>query len=254
LAKGIKQMTSSNNDTRKNANPFLPDKAADLVDLLGLIPHPEGGFFLEVFRSGATPMASRGQTDYKVENAKKDLVETLGRETKRPDGNTKRNALTSIFWCPTLKSPVQPLTQNVSDHVHYYQGGLPFEYNIFNPETKELKAVILGPDILNGHVLQLPVAGGMWKFGRILASYNDGVEDERKLISADYSLIAEAVGPGFDFHDFRFIQASEVDVAVSDEAIRATLKAFVHRASSMQEIDEHYTHEEAQQARQSQRL
>lgn len=45
---------------------------SELRTQLGLIPHPEGGCFLETFRSGSTPMSSRGQTDLNV--PERDLV------------------------------------------------------------------------------------------------------------------------------------------------------------------------------------
>lgn len=103
-------------------NSYLPDTAAELVELLGLIPHPEGGFFLETHRSGSEPMSSRGQTDFSVPSHC--LVETTGRDDCRPDRSKFRNCLTSIYWVPTKKSPSLPLVENLSDHVHYYQGGL----------------------------------------------------------------------------------------------------------------------------------
>lgn len=240
-----------------SANAFLPEKAVDLVERLGLIPHPEGGFFLETFRSGSIPMSSQGQTNYNV-SERKDLVTTTGRERARPDGNCQRNALTSIYWCPTLKSPIQPLVQNDSDHVHYYQGGLPFEYFVYDTESKELQSFILGPDITHGHVLQFPVRGERsWKCGRILASYNDTVTDATRKIAADYSLIAEAVGPGFDFHDFRFVQEIDVDQILGqseDTSVRNLLKSFLQRKQTMEEISEHYTEKDVQQSLKEQRI
>ena len=247
-----------------DSNTFLPKTIAELVDLLGLIPHPEGGFFLETFRSGSTPMASRGQSDYDV--PAKDLVTTIGRETQRPDGNVQRNALTSIYWCPTVKSPTMWMVCNTSDHVHYYQGGLPFEYHLFNVDTQELQKTILGPSIRHGHVLQLPVSGGsVWKCGRLLTQHfhnhnndNDQVpqDDDRHhhRIEADYSLIGEAVGPGFDFHDFRFVQEAEVDTVVQNEGVRSFMKSFLRQTMSVAEIDDHYADSNAKQVRTLERI
>jgi len=101
-------------------------------------------------------MSSRGQTDLGV--SERDLVEVPGRKDCRPDRDARRNCLTSIYWVPTNDSPRLPLTINRSDHVHYYQGGKPFEYTTYNPITKEIQVQILGPDLLNGHVLQFPGA------------------------------------------------------------------------------------------------
>ena len=113
-----------------------------LVAKLGLIPHPEGGYFLETWRSGSVPMSSRGQTDFgalatKTGEVNADLVVAAGREPRRPDGDARRNALTSIFWMPTKSSPTLRLAVNLSDHVHYYQGGLPFRYHLLSFSTDD---------------------------------------------------------------------------------------------------------------------
>lgn len=90
--------------------------AETLVKKLGLIPHPEGGFFLETHRSGSIPMTTKGQTDLNVPSD--DLVLT-SRTDRRPDHNGHRNALTSIYWMPTSSSKLC-LVVNRSDIVHYY--------------------------------------------------------------------------------------------------------------------------------------
>ena len=90
--------------------------AAGMVKALGLVPHPEGGFFLETWRTGAAPMTTMGQTAL---DAPCGLVVTDDRPDMRPDKDTRRNALTSIFWMPTRASPKLMLARNTSDHVHY---------------------------------------------------------------------------------------------------------------------------------------
>jgi len=213
---------------------FLPGSVSDLVEQLGLIPHPEGGFFKETHRSGSTPMTSRGQTDFDVEP--QSLVQTTGRENNRPDNNNKRNCLTSIFWVPNAESPIQPLVANVSDHVHYYQGGLPFQYHIYNPTKKTpVRSVTLGPDISNGQVLQIPVVTGEWKCGRLLLDDTRGIE-------ADYSLIAEAVGPGFDHYDFHYVQEEELVNSQPSDEVLEQLKPFIYQPKTTkdEEFDEAY--------------
>jgi uncharacterized protein len=212
--------------------------SSDLQTQLGLIPHPEGGFFLETFRSGSVPMTSRGQTDLDVPSW--DLVDAPSRAGNRPDGDIRRNCLTSIYWVPTTESPLLLLATNLSDHVHYYQGGKPFEYIIYNPKTKSIQVSILGPDIVNGHVLQLAVQGGMWKCGRLL-------DQELPEITADYCIIAEAVAPGFDLHDFSFISPTSLEV-VDDPTVQELLWPFLYAHKSAlvstedqnQAFDSHY--------------
>ena len=159
---------------------------------------------METYRSGSIPMSSKGQTNMQCDNPFKNLVAADGRESRRPDGDIRRNAITSIHWVPTLNSPKLCIGVNLSDHIHYYQGGLPFEYFLVDPSTGDLTRIILGPDLANGHKLQVPVQGGVWKCGWIYLG--DGDEQKaRQEYNADFCLIGEAVGPGFDFHDFIWI-------------------------------------------------
>ena len=102
-------------------------KKKDFVKALDLIPHPEGGYFRETHRSGATPMASRGKTD-----STGDLVKTSG-------GNA-RNTMTSIYY---LIEEYQGLVCNKSDHVHYFHYGCTVLYHIVNPSTGEYYVCLL---------------------------------------------------------------------------------------------------------------
>ena len=174
------------------------DSASNVVAGLGLVPHPEGGFFLETFRSGCAPMSTMGQSGYSCDS--KDLVTTS--RSSRPDGKAERNCMTSIYWMPTLASPRLWLAVNSSDHVHYYHGGAPFEYILV--EDGLLRRVVLGPDFSKGQRMQVAVKGGTWKAGRLCTLKSGG---------ADYCLIGEAVAPGFDFHDFSWISADKVKAA-----------------------------------------
>jgi predicted cupin superfamily sugar epimerase len=218
-------------------NAYLPSTAAELVVLLNLIPHPEGGFFLETFRSGTVPMSSNGQTNVAC-NAKNLVVTVDGR---------RRNCLSSIYWLPTLKSPIQPLVCNESDHVHYYQGGLPMEYIHYDPATQVLATTIVGPDVVHGHVLQHPIRGGTWKCGRLMASYLEA-------IPAEYSLIAEAVGPAFDFHDFHFVTTEELEQAKPPASVLEMLRLYVKDALAIDEINLHYDSIAVQEAKRIERL
>ena len=170
----------------KQIATMLPTKRSELIHALGLIPHSEGGYFLETHRSGCTPMAPQGITDRTV--GERDLVQTATGEA--------RNALTSIYYVPTIQSP-KLLGIYKSDHVHYYHGGQPFEYILYDPITEKLEKVVLGPDICYGEKLQVPVRGGLWKCGHVMT--------ETSGESHEFSMIGEAVGPGFDTDDFTWI-------------------------------------------------
>ena len=80
------------------------------------------------------------------------------------------------------------------------------------------------------------VPGGFWKCGRLL-------DDECPEIETDYSLLAEAVAPGFDLHDFCFVKSSQLQ-ALEPET-RKLLEGYLHGsdlsvASKNKEFDRHY--------------
>ncbi|XP_065913922.1 uncharacterized protein [Dysidea avara] len=191
-----------------------------LINKLGLIAHPEGGFFLETHRSGSgRPMTVRGETDLNV--PEQDLVMT-NRTGQRQDRDGRRNALTSIYWMPTGDSPILNLSINLSDHVHYYHGGVPFEFIFFDPTSGELSRVVLGGDVMGGQVFQLPVKGGTWKCGHMIVPESADEESKKDM----YTLIGEAVAPGFDFHDFTWVTA-ELIHKIAPQYWNA-LKSFLH--------------------------
>lgn len=106
-------------------------------------------------------------------------------------------------------SPIGYLHKNKSDIIHYYHLGSPMEYVVV--ENGELVTRVLGPNIEQGHVLQLTVSANCWKGSRLL---NGG-----------FSLISEAVAPGFDYEDNKLARAS--DIKELSEAAKETLAAFL---------------------------
>ncbi len=160
--------------------------AAEIVALLELLPHPEGGFFKETYRSGATPGASKGQTD-----ANGTVI-----DPPPSDGRGKRNVCTSIYYMLTEEAPIGYWHMNQSTIVHYFQGGAPLTYYLIRPGG-EWERHVLGPDLKAGHTLQLIVEGGVWK-----ATVLEG--------GGEWGLLGEAVAPGFDYMDMKF--GTEVEI------------------------------------------
>ena len=134
-----------------------------VIDALGLEAHIEGGYFKET---------------YKAQN---------GLKIKTDSG--QRTTMTSIYYLLTSDSPVGHFHLNKSDIVHYFHAGDPLEYLMID-EDGQLKREILGPDIVNGHKLQLTVTGGTWKSSNLIPGGQQG-----------YGLIGEAVAPGFEYQD-----------------------------------------------------
>lgn len=100
--------------------------------------------------------------------------------------NGTRKLLTSIYYMLTDDSYVGFLHKNKSDIIHYYHMGVSTTYTIVSPEG-ELSEVVLGSNLNAGEQLQLLVPGEYWKSSRL----NKG----------EYSVISEAVVPGFEYSD-----------------------------------------------------
>lgn len=206
----------------------LPTKIKELIPALNLIPHPEGGFFVETYRSGCEPMSTMGQTGLECENPDVNLVVASGRAQNRADNDERRNALTSIYWVPTVKSPRLLLAYNGSDHVHYYQGGKPFKYSLFDPKSGEFTQITLGDDLHKGQKPQICVKGGLWKCGILL--HDD--DDENNSNDYEYCLIGEAVSPGFDFHDFNWVTEELLRKTCKDGTQVKHFLSFIHDGST----------------------
>lgn len=125
-----------------------------LIEKLELQEHIEGGYFSRTYQS---PMQSG-----------------------------MRPLMTSIYYMLTSNRPIGHFHKNKSDIMHYFHLGSPMEYLTISPEGK-LETFLLGPDISQGHLLQLLVKGGYWK-----ASI---------LKQGEFGLLSEAVAPGFDYSD-----------------------------------------------------
>ncbi len=100
--------------------------------------------------------------------------------------NGSRKLLTSIYYMLTEDNPVGFLHKNKSDIIHYYHLGSSSTYTIVSPEG-DLSEVTLGANLKAGEQLQLLVPGGYWK--------------SSQLCKGEYSVISEAVVPGFEYSD-----------------------------------------------------
>lgn len=108
----------------------------EIVKLLNLQKHREGGYFSEIYRCTESLATTR-----------------VGKE---------RNLLTSIYYMLTKDSPIGYFHANQSDIVHYFHAGSPITYYIIYPDGR-LEKEVLGLDIKAGCRLQLVVKGGCWK-------------------------------------------------------------------------------------------
>lgn len=162
------------------------DMTKAVVSSLGAIPHPEGGYFIETYRSGSVPMQSRGLTD------------EAGKVIPTDREGSLRNQMTSMIFVGTRDAPKLYFGVNKSDHVHYFHGGNSYTYIMVLPDGS-VEQVTLGGDLSRGEKLQIVFPAGCYKAG---------------YLNGDYCVIGEGVSPGFDFRDFAF---------VDEDALRARL-------------------------------
>jgi predicted cupin superfamily sugar epimerase len=141
-------------------------KQADkIIRKLKLIPHPEGGYFRETYRSSG-----------KIEQD--DMgVEFSGR----------RSFSTCIYFLLTgdTFSAFHRIRQ---DEIWHFYDGSPIRLHIISKKGV-YSNVIIGRDLDEGQIPQFVVDAGTW-FAATIVDKND------------YSLLGCTVSPGFDFRDF----------------------------------------------------
>lgn len=136
--------------------------ASAVIEHLGLLPHPEGGYYRETFRA---PL--------RVEVA----------------GDRIRAASTSIYFL--LPHATFSAWHRVrSDEVWHHYDGVPLELALLDAEGRP-SFVRLGRNWSEGEVPQHVVCADVWQAARPLSS-RDG----------EYALCGCTVAPGFDFADF----------------------------------------------------
>ena len=146
------------------------DRAQELIDRLGLIPHPERGFYVETYRA---PLAVAGL----------------------PHGGP-RAASTAIYFLVTRAQPTTFLHRLKSDELfHLYEGG-PLDVLLLGAAgVGEVRR--LGLDVAAGERPQLVIPVGTW-FAVELAP------------EASHCLFGCTVAPGFDFADFELAEGPEL--------------------------------------------
>lgn len=138
----------------------------DLRAILALEPNLEGGFYRETFESAV--------------------------QTQTPGG--PRPLMNSIYYLLTAASPIGHLHRNRSAITHFHHIGGPATYLLVDP-SGEVTEVVLGADLVAGHVPSFTAPGGCWK-----TSFIDP--------AAEPCLISEAVAPGFRYDDHAMATAA----------------------------------------------
>lgn len=152
------------------------------IEHLSLLPHPEGGYFREAYRSKEVIAAD-------ALPARFGAARTFATSIYYLLGNRDRSAFHRIK----------------SDETWHFYAGQPLELFQLDPsKPDELTRVVIGQDLHAGQHLQWTVPAGVWFGSRPLESQGD-IERE-----PGYSLLGCGVSPGFDFADFQLATRSEL--------------------------------------------
>ena len=151
----------------------LVPAARELIDRLGLEPHPEGGFFRESWRSPVV----------------------LDPEALPAGYPGPRAAMTSIYFL--LPAGARSALHRVrSEELWMHHEGDPVELGIgatIEAAQDPGNARRLGPGVDAHH--QVVVPAGEWQTARVVEG------------PAGYALVGCVVAPGFDFEDFELVEA-----------------------------------------------
>jgi len=139
--------------------------AEEIIKLLDLKPHPEGGFFRETYRSN----------------------EGISASALPPRYGEDRDFGTAIFYMLT-PGTFSAMHRIRSDEIFHFFLGDPATMLQLHPDGHG-EIIALGHDIEAGQRLQVIVPRGVWQ-GMFL---NDG---------GQFALMGTTVAPGFDFRDF----------------------------------------------------
>ncbi|TQB77521.1 hypothetical protein MPDQ_000062 [Monascus purpureus] len=187
------------------------------IQTLHLIPHIEGGYFVETDRDPLripNPFLSQ-ENNYPTTAAAAD--------------NTTRSASTSIFYYLTPGSPLGAFHRNRGRTVHTLHWGRGRYVLIHADEVvssgdgdgKEtvtgkarIETFLVGPNIERGEKLQWVVEGGKFK-GTYLLPDEEG-DPEKK---SEGLLISETVVPGFEYSDHDFLRVEMTEQLLTPEQV-----------------------------------
>jgi len=119
------------------------DRAEDVIAALGLIPHPEGGYYGELFRSDAA--------------------------VNPTDGRGLRAALTTIYFL-LPGGAVSRWHRVQSDEVWHFYEGAPLDLWMASPDTGQVNQHRLGP-LDRAQRPAWTVPGGWWQAARSTGPY-----------------------------------------------------------------------------------
>jgi len=143
----------------------MDKKAQKYIEKLQLKPHPEGGFYKEIYRAGDMILPEHLPKRYK----------------------SSRNFSTSIYFLLEGNQVSNFHKLKSDEQWHFYDGSGMVIYVI--DEGGNLNKILLGRNIEKGESIQTVIKSNSW----FAAELSD---------KTSFALIGCTVAPGFDFNDF----------------------------------------------------
>lgn len=147
--------------------------AQDIINYYDLLPHPEGGFYRETYRS----------------------IESINKSALPEKFGGDRNFSTAIYFL-LEQGNFSAFHKIKSDECWHFYAGETLEIYVIHP-SGELQVIKLGKNIGNGETFQWVVPAGCW-FASVPSD------------KTAYAFVGCTVAPGFDFADFELAKASEL--------------------------------------------
>ena len=146
---------------------------SDIISRLGLLPHPEGGFFRETYRSD-------------------EAVDGCALDARYGGG---RSVSTAIYFMLTGDT-FSAFHRLRSDEIWHFYAGAPAELHLLFANGRH-ERVVVGADLSAGQHPQVVIPHGCWFAARVLDPHS-------------YILLGCTVAPGFDFADFELARRDEL--------------------------------------------
>ena len=137
-------------------------KIEELKKQLDLVPHPEGGYFKEAYRSEGM--------------------------VKNPYSEANERSFSTGIYFLLVSQNFSAFHRIRQDEMWHFYDGAPIDLHIITAQGK-YELIKIGRDLSNGEIPQFVVKAGDWFASEV--SVEDG-----------YSLAGCTVSPGFDFEDF----------------------------------------------------
>jgi predicted cupin superfamily sugar epimerase len=159
--------------------------AAYWIENLQLLPHPEGGYYREVYRAS----------------------DVIPHDALPARFSGARSLATSIYYL-LERGDFSAFHRIHSDETWHLYAGSGLEVVMLEQGTQ--RSITLGPNVSQGEHLQFTVPAGVWFASRLTPT-------------SSYALVGCTVSPGFDFADFTIAERQALlrDYPHSTEIIEA---------------------------------